>query len=250
MSFTISDLIVETLERAGVPPCLRASWRLVERLHRCTPPQRKLVVGARSARGGRRVRRRRRGGDHRRVGGVRGELRPGEPPPDQRALRCPSLAGAGAGDRGAHPEQRDRHDVLPGDASSGVVPRVQRLLRARLQPAQFPYVLDTAVRTALEKRGVAVLVVPGDVLVARTSPTEGHLGDPFDHSGGSSERRRAGGGGPGARRRERCRRSWPGRAAPAPTSNWSSSPARCRRRSCTRCEARSSSSTTTRSTSA
>ena len=35
-------------------------------------------------------------------------------------------------------------------------------------PEQFPFVLDTAVRTAIEKRGVAVLVVPGDVLVART----------------------------------------------------------------------------------
>jgi pyruvate dehydrogenase (quinone) len=33
-------------------------------------------------------------------------------------------------------------------------------------PGQFPFVLDTAVRTALEKCGVAVLVVPGDVLVA------------------------------------------------------------------------------------
>jgi pyruvate dehydrogenase (quinone) len=33
-------------------------------------------------------------------------------------------------------------------------------------PAQFPFVLETAVRTALERRGVAVLVVPGDVLVA------------------------------------------------------------------------------------
>ena len=32
-------------------------------------------------------------------------------------------------------------------------------------PTQFPSVLDTAVRTALERRGVAVLVVPGDVLV-------------------------------------------------------------------------------------
>jgi pyruvate dehydrogenase (quinone) len=33
-------------------------------------------------------------------------------------------------------------------------------------PVQFPFVLETAVRTALETRGVAVLVVPGDVLVA------------------------------------------------------------------------------------
>jgi pyruvate dehydrogenase (quinone) len=32
--------------------------------------------------------------------------------------------------------------------------------------SQFPHVLDIAVRTAVEQRGVAVLVVPGDVLVA------------------------------------------------------------------------------------
>jgi pyruvate dehydrogenase (quinone) len=32
-------------------------------------------------------------------------------------------------------------------------------------PAQFPYVLDIAIRSAVERRGVAVLVVPGDVLV-------------------------------------------------------------------------------------
>jgi pyruvate dehydrogenase (quinone) len=32
-------------------------------------------------------------------------------------------------------------------------------------PAQFPYVLDIAVRTAVERRGVAVLVVPGDVFL-------------------------------------------------------------------------------------
>jgi len=30
---------------------------------------------------------------------------------------------------------------------------------------QFPYVLDIAIRTAVEKRGVSVLVVPGDLLV-------------------------------------------------------------------------------------
>src|SRR4051794_29016669 len=32
-------------------------------------------------------------------------------------------------------------------------------------PAQFPYILDIAIRTALEARDVAVLVVPGDLLV-------------------------------------------------------------------------------------
>jgi pyruvate dehydrogenase (quinone) len=32
-------------------------------------------------------------------------------------------------------------------------------------PEQFPYILDIAVRSAVERRGVAVLVVPGDLLV-------------------------------------------------------------------------------------
>jgi len=34
-------------------------------------------------------------------------------------------------------------------------------------PEQFPYVLVTAIRTAVARRGVAVLVIPGDVLLAR-----------------------------------------------------------------------------------
>ncbi|QAY73610.1 ubiquinone-dependent pyruvate dehydrogenase [Agromyces protaetiae] len=34
-------------------------------------------------------------------------------------------------------------------------------------PAQLPYVLEIAARTAVEQRGVAVLVVPGDILVAQ-----------------------------------------------------------------------------------
>src|SRR4051794_33537422 len=33
-------------------------------------------------------------------------------------------------------------------------------------PAQFPFILDIAVRTAIERRGVAVLVVPGDLLIS------------------------------------------------------------------------------------
>jgi pyruvate dehydrogenase (quinone) len=32
-------------------------------------------------------------------------------------------------------------------------------------PQQFPYILDTAMRSAVERRGVAVLVVPGEVLI-------------------------------------------------------------------------------------
>ncbi len=39
--------------------------------------------------------------------------------------------------------------------------------------AQFPYVLDTAIRTAIERRGVAVLVVPGDLLVSTVEAPRG-----------------------------------------------------------------------------
>src|SRR5258705_1448569 len=35
-------------------------------------------------------------------------------------------------------------------------------------PGQFPHVLDIAMRSAVERRGVAVLVVPGEVLVQST----------------------------------------------------------------------------------
>ena len=59
-----------------------------------------------------------------------GELRAGQPAPDQRPLRRPPQPGAGAGDRRAHPSGRDRQRLLPGDAPAGTVPRVQRLLRA------------------------------------------------------------------------------------------------------------------------
>ncbi len=39
-------------------------------------------------------------------------------------------------------------------------------------PAQFPRILDIAMRSAVEKRGVAVLVVPGDVLVHRVENSQ------------------------------------------------------------------------------
>lgn len=62
---------------------------------------------------------------------MRRQLRSGKPPPDQRPVRRPALAGAGAGHRRAHPERGDRVRLLPGDPSPGAVPRVQCLRRAR-----------------------------------------------------------------------------------------------------------------------
>ncbi len=51
-------------------------------------------------------------------------------------------------------------------------------------PKQFPHVLDIAVRTAVEKRGVAVLVVPGDVLAAEIDRPRVDRHDPHDHPRG------------------------------------------------------------------
>ena len=105
MSFTVSDLIVETLEACRRAPGVRPPRRLAERFHRRAAPQRNPGVEARASRGGRRVRGGGRSRDHRRAGRVRGELRTGQPAPDQRALRRPPVPGAGAGDRRAHPDE-------------------------------------------------------------------------------------------------------------------------------------------------
>src|ERR1700693_114725 len=48
-------------------------------------------------------------------GGGRGQLRAGQPAPDQRPVRRQPQPGAGAGGRGPHPGGRDRPAVLPGD---------------------------------------------------------------------------------------------------------------------------------------
>lgn len=60
-------------------------------------------------------------------------LRPGQPASDQRPVRRPPLDGPGARARLAHPQQRDRHQLLPGDAPRPAVHGVQPLQRADLQ---------------------------------------------------------------------------------------------------------------------
>ena len=70
----------------------------------------------------------------RRPRGLRRQLRPRQPASHQRALRLPSLAPAGGGDRRAHPLAGDRLGLFPGDASRAPVPGMLELLRARLDP--------------------------------------------------------------------------------------------------------------------
>ena len=70
------------------------------------------------------------------------------------------------------PSARDRRRLFPGDPSAEPVPRMQPLLRAGLRPGQLPYVLENAIRAAVGLRGVAVVVIPGDVAL-RPAPARG-----------------------------------------------------------------------------
>ena len=114
---------------------------------------------------------------------------------------------------------------------------------------QMPRILEKAIRIAIAKRGVSVVVIPGDVALLATDAKpatwlraqaagRAALRCRCRRPGGAAERRRAHHHDVrrGLRRRpRRDRRAWRQRST---------------RRSCTRCAARSMSSTTTRSMSA
>ena len=68
--------------------------------------------------------------------------------------------------------RRNRRQLFSGDASAKPVPGVQPLLRTGFRSAQLPYVLENAIRAAVGKRGVAVIVIPGDVAL-RSAPKRG-----------------------------------------------------------------------------
>ena len=80
---------------------------------------------------------------------------------DANRCRVPVLAIA------AHiPSAEIGSDLLPGDPPAGAVPRVSVYVEYVADPRQMPRMLEIAMRTAIERRGVAVLVIPGDVASA------------------------------------------------------------------------------------
>ena len=116
-------------------------------------------------------------------------------------------------------------------------------------PEQLPRVLEIAMRHAIERGGVAVVVVPGEIFLHHVA---------HDAPPGRDRAGRVGRFVPPTTRWPPWRRrstppsgsrSWPAPAAAAPTTSSSRSPARSRRPSSIRCGARSSSSTTTPTTS-
>ena len=125
------------------------------------------------------LRGRRRSASDRRARRLRRQLRAGQSASHQRPVRLPSLAGAGARHRGANPVGGDRRRLFPGNASRRRCSGMQPLLRAglRRQP-DAAHVSKIAIREAVGKRGVSVVVIPGDVALqpASSAPSRQSVG--------------------------------------------------------------------------
>ena len=98
-----------------------------------------------------------------------GSCGPGKSASDQRAVRLPALARPGAGDRCAYPQRRDRPELLPGDPSRSLFRECSHYCELVTNPEQLPGVLETAMRAAIGRRGVAVVVIPGDIALRKVS---------------------------------------------------------------------------------
>ena len=100
-----------------------------------------------------------------------GSCGPGQSAPDQRPVRRPSQPDAGAGDRRPHPLGGGRRRVFPGDPSADPVSANAAIIASSSPiPAQLPFVIENAIRAAVGRRGVAVIVLPGDVALRAASP--------------------------------------------------------------------------------
>ena len=141
-------------------------------IHRFAQAHRRDRLDPRAARGRRCLRGRCRSASHRPPGGVRRQLRTGQPAPDQRAVRLPPQRRARARDRRAHSQQRDRHRLLPGDASgeacsrnaattSNSCPRARSCRRSSSGRCGRPS----------DSKGVGVVVIPGDVALETIDAT-------------------------------------------------------------------------------
>ena len=121
-------------------------------------------MGSRAARGDGRLCRGRGSASHGTPGRLRRQLRSRQPPLDQRALRLPPQPCPGAGHR--------RADSRATRSGAAISRRRIRSISSRSaahycetisQPEQMPRVLEIAIQTAIARRGVAVIVLPGDV---------------------------------------------------------------------------------------
>ena len=216
------------------------------------PTHRGTRVDPRPERGGGRLRGRGGGAADRPARGLRRQLRTGEHAPDPGTVRRAPERRAGARHRLAHPVRADRYRrssrrPTPSGCSSSAATTASWSSQA----SQMPRLARIAIQHAVGRGGVAVLVMPGDVLHRARGASD------------RRERARDRARDPRAARPTRCAR-WPTASTPPRTVTLvlrRGRPGRPRRgdgarrqagaaRSGTRCGARNGSSTTTPTTSA
>ncbi len=181
----VADLVVETLAQAGVK---RIFGVVGDSLNGITEAlrRRKVIdwIHVRHEEGGG-FRGVGRGANHRRACGLRRVVRAGQFAPHQRPVR-----------RTSQPHARPRHsgaNSVWGRSGGGYFQETHRRSCSanvattansfRTCP-QLPYVLENAIRAAVGRRGVAVLVIPGDVAL-RKAPRSWHFIECRAAAGGS-----------------------------------------------------------------
>src|ERR1035437_6720883 len=122
-------------------------------------------MDSRETRGDRRVRGGSGSSSDRAAGGMCRKLRAGKPASDQRAVRLPSQSCPGAGDRCADPKPRNRKWIFSGTHPEHLFAQCSHYCELVSQPEQMPRVLEIAMQTALSRRGVAVIALPGDIAI-------------------------------------------------------------------------------------
>ena len=116
--------------RPGRREDLRGCGRLAQRSHRSDSAAGEDAVGPRETRGDGGVCRRRGSAPDGTIGRLRREQRSRQPAPDQRTLRLSPEPRSRGRHRGADSERRDRERLFPGDPSRVSLRPVQPLLRA------------------------------------------------------------------------------------------------------------------------
>ena len=118
---------------------------------------------------------RRRSAVNRTINCMRGKLWSRQSPFDQRRLRLPSHSRPGARDCGADSERGNRQRIFSGDASEHLFAQCSHYCELISQPEQMPRVLEIAMQTAIARRGVSVVAMPGDVALRNAVEQEPRL---------------------------------------------------------------------------
>ena len=165
---TVSDVFIETLVAAGVKRVYGVVGDSLNGLTDVIRQEQGHRVAARAARRDGGLRRRRRGAGHRAAGRVRRQLRAGKPAPDQWPVRLPSQPRARCWrSRRRFPAPRSGSGYFQETQPEHLFKECSHYCELVSQPEQMPRVLGIAMRTAIAQRGVAVVILPGDVALRK-----------------------------------------------------------------------------------